>query len=64
MEDKIIKIEEELGVMQLNLTDGRKIPVNAKTIYTYYESGRKDCTIQVEKPLELGSGVLKPVKEK
>lgn len=59
MEDKIIKVEEEIGIMHLDLTNGQRIPVNAKTIYTYYESGRKDCTIQVEKPLDLGTKIEK-----
>lgn len=55
MEDKVIKTEEELSVMHVNLKTGEKVPVNAKTIYTYYESGRKDCKIELEKPIDLNN---------
>jgi len=51
MEDKIIKVEEELSTMCLNLKNGTKIPVKAKTINTYWTSGRKDCEIQILEPI-------------
>ena len=53
MEDKIIKIEEETGMMSLNLIDGSKMPVKSKTIYTYWQSGRQDCAVEIERPLEM-----------
>ena len=51
MEDKIIKVEEELSTMSVNLKNGTKIPVKAKTINTYWTSGRKDCEIQILEPI-------------
>lgn len=53
MEDKVINIEEEIEDVVLNLKTGEKIPAKAKTTYTYYESGRKDCKIEIEKPISL-----------
>lgn len=58
MEDKIIKIEEEIGVVTLNLVDGSKTPIKAKTTYTHWQSGRKDCHVSMEKPLSM-SGITK-----
>lgn len=53
MEDKIIRIEEETGLTTVELTNGKKVPCQSKTIYTHYESGRKDCTVVIDpKPLE------------
>ncbi len=51
-QDKVVKVTEELGQANLILKDGKHIPVATKTIYTHYESGRKDCTVMVERPLE------------
>lgn len=51
--DKVIKTEEELGTVQLNLKNGKSIKVPAKTIYTIWESGRKDCTVQIQKPIDV-----------
>ena len=53
MEDKIIKIEEIPHNVGINLKSGKKITAMAKTINTYYESGRKDCKIEIQKPIEL-----------
>ena len=57
--DKIIKVEEELGMAIINMKDGRKIPANVRTINTYWESGRKDCTVEIEKPLNLYGNIEK-----
>lgn len=51
MADKIVKTTEERGVMTVTLKTGQKIPVKAKTVYTHWESGRKDCAITIEEPL-------------
>jgi len=53
MEDKIIKTEEENNIIHLNLKNGNRVPIKAKTIYTHYESGRKDCTIQLQEPIDI-----------
>lgn len=53
MEDKIIEIKEEMGEVVLNTKSGKKIPTQAKTIYTIYESGRQDCRVEILKPLEI-----------
>lgn len=55
MEEKVIDIKEEFGTMIV--TDpktGTQYPVNAKTVYTSYDSGRKDCAITLEKPIGMG----------
>ena len=59
MEDKIIKVEEELSTMSVNLKNGTKIPVKAKTINTYWTSGRKDCDIQILEPLNSSAKIQK-----
>jgi len=59
MDDKIIKVEEELSTMNVNLKDGTKIPVKAKTINTYWSSGRKDCKIQILEPLNSSAKIQK-----
>ena len=59
MEDKIIKVEEELAEATINLKTGEKVPVRTKTIYTHYESGKKDCKIIMEKPISLSGEVNK-----
>lgn len=51
MEDKIIKTEEEFSIMKVVMQDGTIFPINAKTTYTIWDSGRKDCAIELEKPL-------------
>jgi len=53
--DEIIDIKEEIGKVILNTKSGKKIPTMSKTIYTYYKSGRKDCTVQIQKPLDMFS---------
>jgi hypothetical protein len=59
MEDKIFNVTEEHGVLTVTLKDGTKIPVKAKTVYTHWESGRKDCAITIEEPLIGTSAVQK-----
>lgn len=51
--DKIIDIKEEMGEVTLNMKSGNKIKTLAKTIYTLYESGRKDCKLEIQKPIDL-----------
>ena len=51
--DKVIKVEEEFEEVTLNLKSGKKVNTQAKTIYTYFESGRKDCRVEILKPLDL-----------
>lgn len=50
-EDKVIAVNVENGKMIVNLKSGKKIEVDAQTIYTEYESGRKDCKINILSPL-------------
>lgn len=47
MEDKIINETEETGTGEIKEKDGKLIKVKTKTIYTNYESGRKDCAVHV-----------------
>lgn len=60
MEDKIINTTEEISKMDVDLTHPitkqviKTIKVDAKTTYTHYESGRKDCAIVLIKPLGIG----------
>lgn len=61
MNDKIINTTEEHNNMSVNLKDCTKKTVKAKTVYTHWESGRKDCTIQILDPL---NSVSKNNKEK
>lgn len=51
--DEVIKVEEEKGEVTLNLKGGGKVKTPAKTINTYYKSGRKDCKIEIQTPIEL-----------
>jgi len=53
MADKILRTEEEHGNAIVNLKSGKKIPVKIMTLYTHYESGRKDCNIIVEDALPI-----------
>lgn len=53
MEDKVINVEEIPHQVTLNLKNGKKIITDAITINTYYESGRKDCAVKINKPLDL-----------
>ena len=46
--DKIVNVTEELSTMLVTLKDGTSIPVKAKTIDTYWASGRKDCHIELQ----------------
>ena len=48
MEDKIIKIEEQSHTVTVNTKDGMKTVCPAKTTYTFYESGRKDCCVNID----------------
>jgi hypothetical protein len=41
--------------MHIVLKNGTRIPVKATTINTYWESGRKDCRIIIEEPLNSSS---------
>lgn len=50
-EDKIIKTEQEIGQAHIVLLNGDRLPVKTLTTHTYYESGRKDCKVEIEKPL-------------
>ena len=59
MKDTIVKITEEYGNMFITLKDGKKIPVKAITKYTYWKSGRKDCSINIEEPLTTSSECIK-----
>lgn len=58
--DKVVNIKEEIGEVTITLKDGRKFITPAKTIYTEYESGRKDCTVQIQKPMDLGGVAMHP----
>lgn len=55
MEDKIVEIKEEMGTAIINLKSGQKIPVETKTTYTIYQSGRQDCNVHIIKPISAGS---------
>ena len=46
-EDKVILVNVTDKTMTMTLKDGQQIPVGAKVIETHYESGRKDCHIQL-----------------
>ena len=61
--DKIIKVEEIPHTVNLNLKSGKKVETKAITKNTYYESGRKDCEVLIQKPLGLFSNEINP-KEK
>ena len=52
MEDKIIKTTEEMGHMTVNFKNGEVQKVLAKTVYTHWESGRKDCAIHILGPVD------------
>lgn len=58
--DKVTNIKEEIGEVTITLRNGTKIVTPAKTIYTEYESGRKDCTVQIQRPFELGGVAEQP----
>lgn len=60
MEDEIVNVTEEVNDVVVDYK-GKKFPTKAKTIYTYYKSGRKDCAVIVETPIELG-GVQVPLQ--
>jgi len=51
--EKVIKVDEKLGEATLNLVSGQKKIVKTKTTYTYYDSGRKDCHVDILKSLDL-----------
>lgn len=48
MDDKITHVSTESGKMKVTMKNGEQCDVLAKTIYTHYQSGRKDCHIQIE----------------
>lgn len=48
MEDKIIKEENEFGEVEIQFKNGITKKVLSKTTYIHYESGRKDCKVEVE----------------
>lgn len=52
-EKKVKEIKEELGYVTLNFKSGKKQEVPSKTIYTYYEDGTNDCTVEIVNPLTL-----------
>lgn len=60
MEDKITHTSKEFSKMPVDLKDPvtqevvKTILVDAETTYTHYESGRKDCAIVLQKPLDMG----------
>lgn len=60
MEEEKSNIEEELSVMHIIKSDGTRVPINAKTIYTRHSNGRVDCTIQLQKPLNMGGNQEQP----
>ena len=51
MEDKIINTSEEFGEMTVTLKNGKAEKIKAKTVYTHWESGRKDCAITLIEPI-------------
>jgi hypothetical protein len=59
-EDKVVNVVVTDSQMAVILKDGTRCPVKAKTTETFYESGRKDCHIVLEKPLAL-LGEQKPI---
>lgn len=60
--DPIINVTVEEGMVTLNMKNGDRIPAKAKTTYTHYKSGRKDCNVEIEKPLSLGGEQVQPGK--
>jgi hypothetical protein len=52
-EDKIIKVTTTDREMSLLLKDGTRLPTKGKVIDTYYESGRHDAKVVLEKPLSM-----------
>jgi hypothetical protein len=52
-QDKVIKIETIQKNMCITLGDGTKLPTKGKVINTYYQSGRKDCKVVIDRPLAL-----------
>ena len=46
-EDKVTQVVVTDKTMTMTLKDGSKTPVGAKVTETFYESGRKDCHIQL-----------------
>lgn len=55
MEDKILNIVITDKEMAIILPDGQRVPTKAKVKETFWESGKKDCEIIMEKPLLLDS---------
>jgi hypothetical protein len=53
MEDKVTNTIVTKKEMTIILKDGTKMSVPSKVIETFYESGRKDCNIEIEKPFNL-----------
>lgn len=55
MDDKILSVTNEVGNMTIVLKDGKRIPVKAKTSYVTWTSGRKDCNVSIEEPIDSSS---------
>lgn len=51
MDDPIVDIKEEFHDTHITLPSGKVCCCKSKTTYTHYASGRKDCKIEIEKPL-------------
>jgi hypothetical protein len=51
MPDNITETTEEHGEMEVKIKDGRTVKVKATTKYTHWQSGRKDCAITIEEPI-------------
>lgn len=51
MEDVVIKTTNEVSNMKVALKNGQKKIVKAKTIQTYWQSGRIDCHIDILEPI-------------
>lgn len=49
--EKIVETKTFVQDMFINMPDGTKVPTKGKVTETYYESGRKDTHVEVEKPL-------------
>lgn len=52
MEDKVKEVIEEFGEGVITFKNGQKSVVPTKTTYTIWDSGRKDCNVQIQKPID------------
>lgn len=46
-EDVVVRKVVTDKTMTMTLPDGNQVPIGAKVIETFYQSGRKDCHIQL-----------------